>query len=29
MRRLDADLEEKREPRVTGEPKRKTAGGMR
>jgi hypothetical protein len=25
MRRPDADLEEKREPRVTGEPKRKTA----
>jgi len=29
MRRPDADLEEKREPRVTGEPKRKTAGDMR
>src|SRR5215831_615769 len=28
MRRPDADLEEKREPRVTGEPKRKTAGDM-
>ena len=27
MRRPDADLEEKREPRVTGESKRKTAGG--
>ena len=25
----DADLEEKREPGVTGEPKRNTAGGMR
>jgi len=25
MRRPDADLEEKREPRVTGEPKPKTA----
>jgi hypothetical protein len=29
MRRPDADLEEKREPRVTGEPKRKMAGDMR
>jgi len=29
MRRPDADLEEKREPRVTGDPKRKTAGDMR
>src|SRR6516162_5507228 len=29
MRRPDADLEEKREPRVTGEPKRKTAAVRR
>ena len=28
MRRPDADLEEKREPRVTGAPKRKAAGDM-